>query len=150
MRVRGLILMAPHFFGETIGFEAIKAVGIAYETQGLKDQLARHHDDTDMAFHGWRNVWLDKEAADWNVADCIDHWRVPALAIQGTADAFGTLAQIDEIEDRIYAPFERLILQGIGHAPHFDAGDAVTAAVKDFCQRLHRIENANVEIPAVG
>jgi pimeloyl-ACP methyl ester carboxylesterase len=150
MRVRGLILMAPHFFGETIGLEAIQAVGITYETGGLKGQLARHHHDTDMAFHGWRNVWLDKKATEWSVADCIDHWRVPALAIQGTADAFGTLAQIDEIEERIYAPFERLILQDIGHSPHFEAGEAVTAAVTDFCQRLHRIENADVEMPAIG
>ncbi|WP_299620878.1 alpha/beta hydrolase [uncultured Tateyamaria sp.] len=150
MRVRGLILMAPHFFCEPIGVEAISRAKVAYETEGLKERMARHHDAPDVAFYGWHDVWTDPANDTWSVADCIDHWRIPALAIQGTADAYGTLDQIDEIEGRIYAPFEKLILDGIGHAPHQEATDKVTSAVADFCTRLRRIESQVVDIPEAG
>lgn len=150
MRVRGLILIAPHFFAEPHGLSAIRTLKRAYETQGLKDRLARHHDAPDIAFYGWHDAWEDPENADWNVADCIDHWRIPALAIQGTEDAFGTLAQIDEIEGRIYSPFERLILPNVGHAPHQEATVPVTASVVEFCARLKRLEEADVIISEAG
>ena len=60
----------------------------------------------------------------------IDHWRIPVLAIQGTADPYGSLAQIEEIATRIYSPFETLILNDCGHAPHqerlLETVDAIT------------------------
>ncbi len=149
MRVRGLILMAPHFFAEPVGLQAIRDARRAYEQQGLKERLARHHDAPDIAFYGWHDAWDDPGNANWNVADCIDHWRVPALAIQGTEDAYGTMAQIDEIAQRIYAPFERLDLPGVGHAPHQEAVEPVTAAIVEFCARLKRLEDSHVQIANV-
>ena len=139
-RVRGLILIAPHFFVEPEGLAAIRAAGAAYETGDLRTRLARHHDDPDVAFGGWFGAWTDPAFAPWNVADAIDHWRVPALAIQGGADPYGTRAQIDEIEDRIYAPLEVVWLEEAGHAPHQDAPEAVTSAVATFCETLLRLE----------
>ena len=142
MRVRGLILLAPHFFAEPEGLAAIAAARQAYDTGDLKARLARHHDDPDVAFGGWWGAWTDPGFATWNVADAIDHWRVPALAVQGDADPYGTRAQINEIADRIYAPLETLWLEGVGHAPHQDRQDVVTAAVADFCETLFRLERA--------
>ena len=147
-RVRGLILLAPHFFAEPQGLAAIRAAGEAYETGDLKDRLARHHDNPDVAFGGWFGAWTDPGFADWNVADAIDHWRVPALAIQGRADPYGTSAQIEEIADRIYSPLEVLWLDGVGHAPHLEAPDRVTASVADFCATLNQLEAAVSPIPS--
>lgn len=150
LRVRGLILIAPHFFAEPEGLQSIRNARKVYETKGLKERLARHHDTPDVAFYGWHDAWDDPSNANWNVADCIDHWRVPALSIQGTEDAYGTMAQIDEIEQRIYAPFERLDLPGVGHAPFQEAVEPVTAAVSEFCARLRRLEDADVQIAHVS
>ncbi|WP_299722703.1 alpha/beta hydrolase [uncultured Tateyamaria sp.] len=147
MRVRGLILIAPHFFAEAQGLKAIRAVGRAYEGGDLKAKLARHHDEPDVAFRGWHDAWTDPGFADWNVADAIDHWRVPSLIIQGTADPYGTLAQVREIEERTYAPAEVLVLEGCGHAPHQERADEVTAEIAAFCQRLQAFETADVHIP---
>ena len=147
-RVRGLILLAPHFFTEPEGLAAIRAAGTSYETGDLKARLARHHDHPDVAFGGWFGAWTDPGFADWNVADAIDHWRVPALAIQGRVDPYGTSAQIDEIADRIYAPFETLWLEDVGHAPHLEAPDRVTAKVADFCEALGQLEATASPIPA--
>ncbi|MFL4469835.1 alpha/beta fold hydrolase [Tateyamaria armeniaca] len=147
MRVRGLILLAPHFFAEAKGIEAIHAAGRAYADGDLRDKLARHHDTPDVAFHGWHDAWIDPGFANWNVADAIDHWRVPSLTIQGTADPYGTFAQVHEVEERTYAPAEVLVLDGCGHAPHQEREAEVTAEIVAFCARLQQFENADVHIP---
>ncbi|WP_299693965.1 alpha/beta hydrolase [uncultured Tateyamaria sp.] len=147
MRVRGLILIAPHFFAEQQGLAAIAEAGRAFDSGDLRQRLARHHDHPDVAFGGWFGAWTDPRFARWSVADAIDHWRVPALAIQGDADPYGTRAQIDEIEDRIYAPLESLWLKGAGHAPHQDAPEAVTTAVTAFCETLFALEREASPIP---
>lgn len=142
MRVRGLALMAPHFFTEASGLAAIRETVQTYQTGDLRAKLAKHHDDVDGMFRGWADVWTDPKFASWDVSDAIDHWRIPCLAIQGDADPYGTLAQIDEIEARIYAPIERLDMPGIGHAPHVEDEPSVIAAVAAFCGTLQALEQA--------
>ncbi len=144
-RVRGLILMAPHFFTEPGGLASIRAARAAYEDGELKRRLARYHDNVDAAFRGWCDAWLDPGFERWNVADVIDYWRVPTLAIQGRDDEYGTLAQISEIETRTYAPIDTLILDRVKHHPHLEAPEATLGEIAEFCARLERIEGAQVE-----
>lgn len=147
MRVRGLILIAPHWFTEASGLEAIAAAGKAFEDGGLRDRLAKYHSDVDTAFWGWHDVWMHSDfAANWNVADAIDHWRIPVLAIQGRDDAYGTLAQIDEIDSRIYSPLDITLLDGCGHDPLREAPEATLSAIAEFCARLERLERAKVPL----
>ncbi|WP_298974724.1 alpha/beta hydrolase [uncultured Roseobacter sp.] len=145
-RVRGLILMAPHFFTEPEGLATIRAAGEDFSRGDLKAKLARHHEDVDGAFHGWHDTWTDPAFENWNVADAIDHWRVPVLAIQGDDDPYGTLAQIDEIKGRIYAPLETLVLAGCGHAPHVERAEVVLQEITAFCARLVRLEQETVAL----
>ena len=53
------------------------------------------------------------------------------LLIQGDADEYGTLAQLDAIEGGVSGPVTRLVIAGAGHAPHLqaptDTVDAVTS-----------------------
>ena len=109
-RVRGLVLMAPHFFTEDSGLAAIAATKQAYETNELKNRMAKYHRDPDNTFYGWHDAWLHPDFRDWDVSDVIDHIRVPVLAIQGREDQYGTLRQIEELESRMYAPIDTLIL----------------------------------------
>ena len=146
MRVRGVVLMAPHFFTEPMGLEAIRAAKAAYEGGDLRARLAKYHRDPDNAFRGWNDAWLAPGFAAWNVGDVIDYWRIPALAIQGVGDQYGTLAQITEIESRAYSPVDTLILEDCRHAPHLDQPQAVLDAAAEFCARLWRIEAAEPEM----
>jgi pimeloyl-ACP methyl ester carboxylesterase len=145
-RVRGLVLLAPHFFTETGGLDAIHATLAKYRKGDLKAKLAKYHDHPDVAFHGWYDSWTNPDFAAWNVADVIDHWRIPVLAIQGREDAYGTLAQISEIDERIYSPLETVIIDDCGHAPHLETPDATCAAIADFCATLLRLEQAEVPL----
>ena len=142
-RVRGLVLMAPHFFtederprGDRGGADGLRARRSAGEARALSR-------DVDAAFRGWSDAWLDPGFKRWNIADVIDYWRVPALAIQGDDDQYGTLAQIREIETRAYSPVEVEILADCKHPPHLEQPEATLAAIADFCARLERIEKAS-------
>lgn len=139
-RVQGLVLIAPHFFTEPFGLAAIAEARIAYDRDGLRGKLARYHDDVDCAFRGWNDAWLDPGFRDWNVADVMDGLPIPALAIQGQGDAYGSLAQIDHLPARCAAPVDTLILPDCGHAPHLEHSAQVVEAVQRFCTKLARIE----------
>ena len=143
-RVRGLILMAPHVFTEPEGLASIAAAREAFAAGELRARLGRYHRDVDGAFLGWCDAWLDPGFRTWNVADVIDYWRVPALAIQGADDQYGTLAQIREIEARAYSPVDTLILPACRHAPHIEQPEETVAAIADFYARLERIEAVGV------
>lgn len=141
-QMRGLILMAPHFFAEPDGLAAIEQARGAFDAGDLRAKLAKYHADPDCAFRGWNDAWLDPDFTRWNVEDVIDHFRVPVLAVQGDADAYGTLRQIDVIHERSPAPVDRLVLPDCGHAPHLERGAETIAAISEFVARLERIEAA--------
>ena len=119
---------------------------LTYDAGDLKRRLAKYHRDVDNAFRGWNDAWLDPGFKSWNIADVIDYWRIPVLAIQGADDPYGTLAQIREMENRAYSPVDVEILKGCKHSPHTEQPEATLAAVTDFCARLLRIEQTKVEI----
>lgn len=145
-RVRGLVLMAPHFFTEPGGLKSIAEAKAAYETGDLRGRLAKYHKDVDNAFRGWNDAWLDPGFETWNIAELIDYLRIPVLAIQGADDQYGTLAQIHEIENRIYSPVDVEILADCRHSPHIEQPEKTLSAIAEFCARLDRIERAEVEI----
>ncbi len=145
-RVRGLILMAPHFFTEDMGLAEIAKAKELYETGDLRDRMARYHRDPDNAFRGWNDSWLAPGFKDWNVGEVIDYLRIPVLAIQGRDDQYGTLAQIEEIDSRCYAPVEIAILDDCRHAPHLDQPERTLAEIAEFADRLERIEHESVPV----
>ena len=145
-RVRALILMAPHFFTEDMGLAQIALARESFATGDLSARMAKYHRDAGHTFHGWNEAWLDPAARDWNVGDVLDYLRIPVLAIQGREDEYGTLAQIEEVETRSYAPVETLILDHCRHVPQADQPEAVLTAVADFLARLERIEMAEIEV----
>ncbi len=145
-RIRALILMAPHFFTERIALEAIAEAKIAYDTGDLKQRMLKYH----RTFRGWNDSWLHPDFKDWNVASVIDYWRIPVLAIQGCEDEYGTYAQLQEIDDRIYSPVEIEVLGDCRHAPHVDQLDKTCAIIAEFIERLENIERADVDVSKIA
>src|SRR5262249_52393562 len=127
--VRGLILEAPHVFVEDISIAGISEAKTAYEAGDLKRPLTRYHDDVDGAFWGWNEIWLSPQFRDWNIEEYLPAIRCPVLAIQGTDDQYGTLAQLDAIARGVKGPFEKLILEDCAHAPHRDQEADTIAAM---------------------
>jgi len=132
--VTGLALMAPHVFVEQICVDVITATRDTFAGGGLRERMARHHNDPDVTFSGWCEVWLDPAFRDWNLEPLLPRIAAPALLIQGRDDEYGTLAQIDAIQGGLAGPSERLIVSG-GHSPHLEHPDVVPDAIASFIKR---------------
>jgi pimeloyl-ACP methyl ester carboxylesterase len=137
-RVRGLALMAPHFFTEDMGIAEIARAKVAFEAGDLRAKLARLHADPDNAFHNWNGPWLDPEFRKWDITDALLHIRVPILIVQGENDQYGTVRQIEVAREECYCPVEVALLPDTRHAPHREAPEATLAAIADFANRLLR------------
>src|SRR5712675_1922328 len=74
-RVRGLALMAPHFFTEDMGIAEIARARVAFEQGNLRAKLARLHADPDNAFHNWCDPWLLPDFRKWDLSDALAHIR---------------------------------------------------------------------------
>jgi pimeloyl-ACP methyl ester carboxylesterase len=133
--VRALALMAPHVFVEPICTESIRAINATFESSGLKERLGRYHRDPGKTFHLWADAWLGPTFPDWNIEAVLPALRCPVLAIQGEADEYGTMAQLDAIARQVSGPCELVKLAGCGHSPQRDQPERSLAAIADFVRR---------------
>jgi pimeloyl-ACP methyl ester carboxylesterase len=134
--VTALVLIAPHVFVEDFTVAEIEKTRKLYEHADLRERMVRHHDDPDAAFRGWCDVWLDPAFREWSIESDAQGVTAPALLVQGTADPYGTLAQIDRIGARVQGPVERLVLEGAGHSPHLEDPEPLLRAIAAFSDRV--------------
>ena len=88
---------APHVRVEQISLSAIEAARDAYVNGQLRERLSKFHNDVDCAFWQWNDVWLSEGFRSFDIRDICRDITAPVLALQGVDDAYGTLAQIEEI-----------------------------------------------------
>ena len=137
-RVRGLVLMAPHFFTEEMNVAEIVRAKAAFEAGPLRERLARLHADPDNAFQNWCGPWLDPAFRNWDLSDALAHIRVPILIVQGENDQYGSVQQIEMAQRECYCPVEVALLPDTRHVPYREAPEATLAAVAGFANRLLR------------
>jgi len=135
--VTALVALAPHVFVEDESIAGIEAARDAYESE-LRPRLVKYHDDVDATFWGWNGVWLSPEFRSWNIEPFLPAIEAPVLAMQGTEDQYGTLAQLDAVANRTAGATERLVLDGGGHVLHASATGPVVEAVAGFVERVSR------------
>jgi pimeloyl-ACP methyl ester carboxylesterase len=148
--VRGLILIAPHFFTEDMGIAEIAKAKEAYATTDLRQKLARWHADVDNAFVGWNEAWLDPEFRKWDITEQLAYIRVPVLIVQGENDQYGTVRQIAVAQDECYCPVDVALLPGVRHAPHREAPEALLHVTSDFANRLLRDHHEGELLASTG
>ena len=133
--VSACVVMAPHVMVEDITLAGLRQARQAWEDGPLQHSLARHHDAPEVAFWQWNEAWLDPAFHGFDIRDTCSQIRAPLLAIQGHDDAYGSMAQLDELA-RV-APQTRLLkLSDCGHEPHREQAQQVTQAITDFLASL--------------
>lgn len=135
-RVRALALEAPHVFVEPLTLASIRALGERWEGGDLRRKLERWHGaGVDATFGSWIDVWLRPEFERWNLQEYLPSVPCPVLVVQGDADEFGTLRQVEAIAEGVSGPVETLVLQGCGHSPHHQRCAETLNAMAGFLRR---------------
>ncbi len=148
-RVRGLVLIAPHFFTEEIGIAEIARAREAYAATELRAKLERWHADVDNAFKGWNDAWLDPDFRKWDITDALPSIRVPILIVQGEHDQYGTARQIEVAQEACSCPLDVVLLPETRHTPHREAPEPTLQAISAFASRLLRDHReAGTTVPA--
>jgi pimeloyl-ACP methyl ester carboxylesterase len=148
-RVRGLVLIAPHFFTEEIGLTEIRRAKKSFESGGLRERLGRWHADVDCAFRSWNGPWLDPAFETWDITEALAYIRVPLLIVQGENDQYGTLKQVEAAQQECFCPVEIAILPGVRHLPYREAPELTLEIVSGFINRLLR-DHREGETPAIS
>ena len=141
--VRGVVAIAPHVFVEDMCLDEIRQAREVYADGELRERMARHHRDPDAAFFGWNDVWLDPEFPNWSITDELEWISCPLLLIQGERDQYGTMAQLDAIEQGATGPVRRVHLD-CQHSPPTEMPGETIAAIAEFVAGLtdHEIADA--------
>jgi pimeloyl-ACP methyl ester carboxylesterase len=134
--VRGVVAMAPHVFVEDISVSSIEAALRQFETTDLPQRLGKYHRNSRKTFHLWADAWLDPAFRMWNIEEYLPRIRCPVLAIQGEADEYGSMAQLDAIARQAGGPCTLLKLPDCGHSPHKDQAETVSRAVIEFIGKI--------------
>ena len=135
-RVRGVILIAPHFFAEEIGLTEIARARKSFESGALRERLSRWHADVDGAFYSWSGPWLSPEFRTWDITEALGYIRVPMLIVQGEKDQYGTIKQIEAAQRECFCPVETAMLPGLRHLPYREAPELTLTTVATFINSL--------------
>ncbi len=135
-RVRGVVLMAPHFFTEAMGLDAIAEARTAYSDGDLRARLGKYHEHVDAAFRGWNDAWLDPGFKAWDIQNYLDEVTAPVLCLQGDSDQYGTRAQVDVVERRARGPVTVRMIPGCRHSPHLEVPEKVRTEIATFLNGL--------------
>jgi pimeloyl-ACP methyl ester carboxylesterase len=139
-RVSALVLIAPHVVVEEVTLDAIAETRQRFDTGDLRERMARHHDDPEVAFRNWHDVWLDPAFRTWTLEPEAERVECPVLLIQGAGDQYGTLDQLDRIEARVRGPARRVIVPG-GHRLHRESPGPVLREVALFAREVDDLAN---------
>ncbi len=132
--VRGLALMAPHVFVESLSLASIRDARERFAGTDLRARLARYHRDPEHTFRAWNDIWLDPAFASWTIEAEAARVEAPLLVLQGRDDAYGTAAQYERLAAA--APqADVLVLGRCGHDPARDRPGATLDAIASFIER---------------
>lgn len=127
----GVVTLAAHVFCEEITLSSIRRSKAEFDGGGLREKLRRYHgDNVDCAFLGWSSMWLNPGFANWDFRGELHKIERPVLGIQGDADEYGSIIQVEALCN---VPMGRvLLLEDCGHTPQREKPVETATAITDF------------------
>lgn len=143
-KVKALVCEAAHIFVEEITLKGIYAAMEAYKTTDLAQRLQKYHGNkVNDIFRAWTETWTGEAFRTWNIEHFLPSITCPLLFIQGTADEYGTMEQVEKTITKTGGASGKLIIPDIGHTPHKEAPLETLAATADFIKVI-----SNLSLPA--
>lgn len=133
-KVAATITMAAHVINEPETIAGIQPAIEAYNSGKLEGLKKFHGDKTEDLFFAWANIWKSADFKDWNICLDISGITTPLLALQGAKDQYGTIKQLQLIEESVNGIIETQLLDACGHHPHLEKMELVIGEVKRFLE----------------
>ena len=118
-RIKAVICEAAHIFVEDVTIKGIHEAIEAYRTTNLPERLQKYHDNkVETIFKAWTETWTRSDYRDWNIEHFLSRITCPLLFIQGEADEYGTLEQVEKTISQVSGKAEKHLIPNVGHTPH--------------------------------
>ncbi|UII31904.1 alpha/beta hydrolase [Fulvivirga ulvae] len=136
-KVKAVICEAAHIFVEDITLQGIYKAMEAYKITNLPIRLEKYHDSkVETLFKAWTKTWTRSDYRDWNIEYCLSGVTCPLLFIQGEADEYGSLQQVEKTINQVSGKSEKYIIPAVGHTPHKEKPEEVLDKTTRFINRL--------------
>ncbi|WP_300689067.1 alpha/beta hydrolase [Chryseobacterium sp.] len=135
-RIAAVICEAGHIFVEEVTLKGVYDAWEAYKTTNLPERLQKYHGDkVEMLFKVWTETWTRDDYRSWNIEYLLKDITCPLLFIQGDADEYGTLDQVEKTITQVRGSAEKYIIPNIGHTPHKEASELVLEKSAEFIRK---------------
>jgi len=136
-KVKATICEAGHIFVEDVTVNGVKNALQAYRTTNLPERLQKYHSDkVEMMVKAWTEIWLSDRFRSWNIEYLLKNITSPLLFIQGEADEYGTLDQIEKTISQVSGNAEKFIIPNVGHTPHKEIPELVLEKSIEFINTI--------------
>lgn len=135
-------VQAVYTCAATIAMEPETARGMAdardaFENQGLRERLLRHHgDNTDSMFWSWYGAWASADTPLWLTPAQVGAVKCSVTALFGRDDEYGWRASAHALLDQGTMTLELIALPGVGHHPQQLARGVVLESLRGLIGRL--------------
>lgn len=132
-KIVSVIIEAAHIFVEDKTLQGIYEAIEKYKTTNLTERLAKYHSNkVETLFKAWTETWTQHDYRDWSIEHLLPKITCPLLFIQGEADEYGTLEQVEKTISQVNGKSEKYIIPNVGHTPHKEAAENVLNKSIDF------------------
>ena len=135
--IKAIITEAAHVIVEEVTINGVKAAENPFK-EGKFDGLEKYHGSRfKEVFLAWNTIWQTATFAAWSITDLLPKIACPQLIIQGEADQYGSLKQVELIDSLTAGRTKRFILKNCGHAPHKEKEKETLLHIKAFLNELN-------------
>ena len=128
-----LVTVSAQACVEEVTVEGIRAAKLQFADGEQFGRLEKYHGSkARWVLDAWTGTWLSPQFASWSLAEVLARVSVPALAIHGSEDEYGSTRQPGLIAAWSGAAVRVAILPGVHHLPHREQPDQVVRLVSDF------------------
>ncbi len=134
-----VIAEAGHVLVEQITLNGIKDAVVQFNNTDLQIKLEKYHGNkTETLFRAWTETWLSETFSTWNIEQLLPSIICPVLVIQGEADEYGSIKQVEAISAKASGEVEVYMIPGTGHTPHKERREEVLQRTIGFVNELSR------------
>ncbi len=132
-KITAVVCEAAHIFVEAVTLNGIYEAMDAYQHTDLPQRLQKYHGDkVEMLYKAWTQTWTRPDFRQWSIEYLLPQISCPLLFIQGAADEYGSLQQVEKTIGQVSGPAQKYLIPDVGHTPHKEAPGLTLQAAQLF------------------